>query len=836
MLDDYLIPHTEPVARKEQIYCDSRVRITVLTPRLVRVETNGHSEDRPSQIVWFRKLERCPFNATQSRLGVTIKTAEAAFFYSYAKKRVTYVILSDTRFAGKKIKTDEAYQFNLKGTVRSLDNAVHEVSLSDGILSRSGVAVLEDNSMLLQADGLLTCRKPGGSDTYVFAASLNYRAALQDFYKITGPVPLLPRAVLGNWWSRWKAYTQNEYMDLMKRFQTEHIPFSIATVDMDWHIVDIKRKFPDYKSEHKGLIDRLFWGDGWTGYTWERELFPDHIYFLRWLHENGYKTVLNLHPSSGVRWFEDKYPEMAKAVGIDPATKETVHFNMSDSKFIKAYFDLLHRPYEKDGVDWWWVDWQQGHKSKQAGLDPLWALNHYHSLHASRGGHSLYANRGEHLSETGHNSTARGIILSRYSGAGSHRYPIGFSGDTKSSWRVLKFLPYFTLTASNIGYTWWSHDIGGHWGGIKNDELYLRWLQFGVYSPINRLHSTRNDLMGKEVWNYRPDIAHYARRLLIRRQKFLPYNYTMNYRTHTQGIPICEPLYYQYSDSSQAYKYRNQYFFGSELLICPITSKSSKSIALATVKVWLPKGRWTDIYTDRVYDGDCEITLAREIHEIPVFAREGAIIPNINEDEIDCIGLPSKLNIYVYRGTNLFSLYEDNGTDFSYKQGNFCITQFEANDVESHVDEKGRTIDARFVFRIKPATGGGIENLPKKRDYDIILKDIVGSRSISVTVNGKQVKQVIKSAPLAIKLLNIKPADSVEISVDGYESRKNLPFGGEVVRLFSRLNLGNIRKHLKFRRLRKYINDKKRFESRLRLSRIPKVLKLALKELIQMEN
>lgn len=141
------------------------------------------------------------------------------------------------------------------------------------------------------------------------------------------------------------------------------------------------------------------------------------------------------------------------------------------------------------GVDFWWIDWQQGTKSKMKGLDPLWLLNHYHMLDINRDGNNS-------------------VILSRYAGMGSHRYPLGFSGDTVVCWKSLDFQPYFTALASNAGYTWWSHDIGGHMFGKGDNELYLRWLQFGVFSPINRLHSS-NKGMSKEPWNY-PQVENIA--------------------------------------------------------------------------------------------------------------------------------------------------------------------------------------------------------------------------------------------------------------------------------------------------------------------------------------
>ena len=132
---------------------------------------------------------------------------------------------------------------------------------------------------------------------------------------------------------------------------------------------------------------------------------------------------------------------------------------------IRDSFKYLHHPNERNGVDFWWIDWQQGSNSKIEGLDPLWMLNHYHYLDNKRNG-------------------KRGLILSRYAGIGSHRYPIGFSGDSVISWDSLDFQPYFTANASNVGYGWWSHDIGGHMNGIKDDELATRWVQFGVFSPI----------------------------------------------------------------------------------------------------------------------------------------------------------------------------------------------------------------------------------------------------------------------------------------------------------------------------------------------------------------
>jgi alpha-glucosidase (family GH31 glycosyl hydrolase) len=214
---------------------------------------------------------------------------------------------------------------------------------------------------------------------------------------------------------------------------------------MDWHIV---------KNVPLDVNPTIIQGPGWTGYTFEKSLFPDHKAFFENLKGRNLAITMNLHPHDGVRYFEEQYKDMCKACNQNPDEKKPVKFNLTNTAFRDAYFDILHHPYENEGVDFWWIDWQQGTSSKEMmGLDPLWLLNHYHYLDICRNGNN-------------------GVILSRYAGIGSHRYPIGFSGDTVVCWKSLDLQPWFTANASNAGYTWWSHDIGGHVGNLGKNEIY----------------------------------------------------------------------------------------------------------------------------------------------------------------------------------------------------------------------------------------------------------------------------------------------------------------------------------------------------------------------------
>ena len=247
------------------------------------------------------------------------------------------------------------------------------------------------------------------------------------------------------------------------------------------------------------------------------------------LHDRGLATTLNVHPAEGVHAHEERYAAIARRMGVDPDSELPVDFDPADPAFLQAYLEELHHPREAEGVDFWWLDWQQGGVTRIPGLDPLWLLNHFHFLDSGRDG-------------------KRPLTFSRYAGVGSHRYPIGFSGDTVITWASLDFQPYFTATASNVGYGWWSHDVGGHFFGYKDDELTVRWTQFGVFSPITRLHSSDSPFNTREPWRFGERAQRIMTAFLALRHRLVPYLHTMNRRAHRDGEPLVQPMYYDHPD------------------------------------------------------------------------------------------------------------------------------------------------------------------------------------------------------------------------------------------------------------------------------------------------
>lgn len=685
-MQTHCIPPARPLANPENCICGKNYRITLLTEKLARFEYDetGRFEDRPTQVVWNRDFPPVPHTVVRGARGITIRTSRLCIVYD------------ERRFSGDGLAvTLHGYESahrggwhygdcveTLKGTARTLDEVDgDQVELEPGLIATDGYAVLDDGkSLLLSDDGWLCPRREGVEDVYLFGYGKDYLEALHDFYRLCGPAPMLPRFALGNWWSRYYPYTEESYLALMDRFQAEQTPFAVAVIDMDWHLVKVDEQF----------------GSGWTGFTWNRALFPEPERFLSELHRRGMRVTLNLHPADGIRAYEEAYPVIAAHMGIDSETGDPVAFDASDPVFLEHYYEDVLHPLEKQGVDFWWVDWQQGTRSGIKGLDPLWVLNHYGFLDSGRAG-------------------ARPLAFSRYSGPGSHRYPVGFSGDTIVTWESLQFQPYFTATASNIGYCWWSHDIGGHMRGCKDDELMARWTQFGVFSPILRLHSACSEFCGKEPWRYKPETADAMRQALRLRHRMLPYLYTMNHRCWEEGIPLVLPLYYLHPNRAEAYEFGNEYFFGSELLAAPVTTPRLHGLNAARTDVWLPDGLWYDIFEKRAYRGGRKLAVYRALDRLPVFARAGGILPMTDEIE-DVSKNPEQLHVSVFLGApGRFTLYEDDNETCLYETRQGALTGMEL------------TEDAFYIR----AARGSTQLIPEARRY---VLEFFGCRDIAETV------------------------------------------------------------------------------------------------------
>ncbi|MGI6107842.1 MAG: TIM-barrel domain-containing protein [Lachnospiraceae bacterium] len=642
-------------ANEKAVLRDDHWRISVLTPQMFRLEYSeqGDFTDEMTQKIVCRDFPVPAFTVKNRDGELQIITENAELHYDgkpFSKSGLSIRVRgnggSGTWHYGE---TGDS----LPGTARTLDQAEGEdlmngtkLKLEDSLFAmREGYSVIDDSrSVTVHTDGTVSSRPVGNLDLYFFGYGHRFHEGLRDFYRLTGRPPLIPRFALGNWWSRYYKYTEQEYKDLIRHFEADRVPLSVAVIDMDWHLVDIDPKY----------------GSGWTGYTWNPELFPDYREFLAWLHQHGLRTALNIHPADGVRAYEAMYPQMAEALGRNAAEEEPIPFDITDPEYVKAAFQYIYHPYEKDGVDFWWLDWQQGAVTRIPGLDPLWMINRSHYVDSCRNG-------------------KRGLTFSRYAGIGSHRYPIGFSGDTISSWKSLDYQPFFTASASNTGFGWWSHDIGGHMLGAKDEELTVRWVQYGVFSPIMRLHSSDCEFMHKEPWLFSPGYKETLERYLRLRHSLIPYLYTMNVRASRDGVPLVQPLYYGDPENWELYRhFRNEYYFGDSLLVSPVTQARDKT-GFAEVKTWIPDGGWTDLFSGVHYRGKRQTEMVRDLSDIPVLAKDGAVLPmtDLSTEELYTASTdsPEHLLLKVFPGKDgAFEMLEDDGTGTEYQPEHWCST------------------------------------------------------------------------------------------------------------------------------------------------------------------
>ena len=473
------------------------VRISLFTPRFARFEYAADNvfEDRETLAGLNRDLGKVKF--VQKRVGSEnmIDTGEMKIFHKPDGKKLSAGNLRVEFSCAGKAGTwtpGQRDSGNLLGTVRTLDGCdgdkvisrnweTHEIKksklkLGNGFVSRDGWSLVDDsaNVVVTRVNGRKwvapRTEKPL-QDWYLLTYGHDYRRALADAAEVFGSQPLPPRYAFGYWYCRYWAYSDREIEDLLDGLDRSGTPVDVMVVDMDWHL------------------------DGWTGYTWDKRYFPDPDGFLREMHRRGLKVTLNLHPADGVDRHEAMFEKFARAMKLDPRKIDRVPFDITSPEYMKHYFEILHHPEERRGVDFWWMDWQQYKESLYVkGLSNTFWLNHTFFNDKVR------SNRGKAPEEA-----ARPLIYHRWGGLGSHRYQLGFSGDTFIKWEVLGYLPQFTATASNVGYGYWGHDLGGHMQreDIPTEpELYTRWLQYGVFSPIFKTHCTKSAVLERRFWAF----------------------------------------------------------------------------------------------------------------------------------------------------------------------------------------------------------------------------------------------------------------------------------------------------------------------------------------------
>ena len=700
---DIMNPQADPAA----VIVSGKARFTVLTPEMIRIQYSPTSkfEDRATFAVINRRLPVPAFTSKEEGGYLYIETEALKLRYRVGAAINPQLKTPTALNITLKVNDHEVVWYpgkedamNLKGTKRTLDTGSGDnqrPDLENGIISRGGWAIIDESPKTKRGDGSTTfafdkvvdgidwVAQPvdkNAYDWYFMGYGHNYKKAIGDYIKIAGRQPMPPLYVLGYWYSKYQRYSQQDFLNLATEMKRNNIPLDVMIFDMDWHL------------------------DGWTGWTWNKDLIPNPESLIKWMHGQGIKVSLNLHPADGVASYEDHFAEIKADMN---ATGDRVLWQLEDSTFYRSMFKHIIRERENQGVDFWWLDWQQNLTSAYIeGLSETFWCNHVFF-------NDMKQNR----------TDRRPFIFHRWGGLGSHRYPIGFSGDTYGTYGSLAFQPYFTATASNVCFGYWGHDIGGHLQiGDPNPQLMLRWLQFGVFSPIFRTHGASQWGNERRIWKYEnfPTMLE----AVNLRYELMPYIYTAVRQAYDTGISICRPLYYEWPEENEAYRQEGEYMFGDNILVSPVVTEAEMDDK-AFHKTWLPKGQWYDVCRNQLVEGGQTLADWYDQDEIPYFIKAGAVIP-CNPHLMNLKKRPDQLVLKVVPGASgSINLYEDEGDTQGYEEGAYATTTI------SHARRS-----ATVTLKIGAITGQ-FEGMPTERSYEVQF--LGEDKPQSVSINGQVV-------------------------------------------------------------------------------------------------
>ena len=712
------ISHLNGIIRGE------KYRITILSDVLVRLEYSetGAFEDRPTELVKFRAFDVPKFTKKEDNTHLVVSTKY--FKLEYQK---------EMPFEGGKVTPDQYLKISLNNTDKfwyyghpearnfraagySLDNADGNAQYGRGLYSTDGFVSLDDSeNLIFNRDGSFGKRSDKRIDIYVFLYRRDFGLCLRDYFKLTGSPALIPRYALGVWWNKDFAYNTESLEELIWNFNKHKIPISVILLSKYWHIL---------YEEIEG------------GFTFNYNLFNNPKELIRNLHKNNIRIGLNINPMAGIHPDELAYERFKTKAGI---TEEGIlPFNVFDKSVVNAYFDEFIKPLNDLGVDFYWIDY-----FNRNDLITLRALNHFHFTDYKK------------------QEEKRSMILSRNGMLASHNYPVTYSGYTKVSWNNLDLVPEYNLTSSNIGVNWLSHDIGGYLDGVEDPELYMRFVQLGCFSPILRLSSAASHYYKREPWLWDAQTHAVAGDYLRLRHRLIPYLYSEAYKYYKTGLPIIQPVYYRYPEIYDEPLYKNEYYFGSELFVAPITRKKEPLMNRTIHRIFLPNGIWYDFKTGKKFVGGKRYVTFFKDEDYPVFAKKGTIVPMaiLDDEDINNTKPPKKLEIHIFPGkSNTYKLYEDDGISRLHEEGYFLI---------SDIDYSYQTNN--FTAIIRPTEGkSGI--VPKVRSYKVRFRNTRKPNEVIVFVGNERQKEsnsYVDDNDFVVEVNDVSSVKQVSINCKG---------------------------------------------------------------------
>ena len=573
------------------------------------------------------------------------------------------------------------------------------------IMSSKKYALLFDNT----ASGFLDIGKAeqntlsfesvGGRMSYIFFASTSYPQIIENYVNVTGKQPLPPRWAFGNFASRFGYTSQKEVLDTVDLFEQLDIPLDSIIIDLYWFGPDIK-----------GHVGNL---------SWDKETFPEPEKMLQQLKSKSIKTILVTEPfilSSSTKWQEANDKNILAKNGSGKAKRFDFYFGNTGlidvfDQNAKDWFSDIYTGLDQQGVAGVWGDLGEPEVHPD---DIIHYLSEFdikvrgdevHNAYGHEWGKMVYQN---HLKIRPH---TRPFMMMRSGFAGSQRYGmIPWTGDVDRSWKGLQPQVELSLQMSLFGMSYTHSDLGGFAGGeVFDKEMYIRWLQYGVFQPIYRPHAQAH-IPPEPVFHDR-QTQDILRKYIKLRYQLLPYNYNLAYQNSTTGMPLMRPVFFEDEANSSLIDIKDSYFWGDAFLVSPIT-ESNKTQHIMN----LPSGVWFDYWDDTRYRGDQKVALPVTIETLPVLVRAGSFIPMIKPINNSNNYSSENLILHYYADdtvpTSEGSMFEDDGINpVSLQDKAFEILKFSAKQNKNKGD---LAIDLT-------RNGNGYDGVPQKRKLELVI-------------------------------------------------------------------------------------------------------------------
>ena len=703
------------------IYLGHKYRISILSEVLIRFEysENGSFNDYPTLFACNRSFSKPKITFREDQNVILLTNDIFTIQYIKEKPFIGSRFAPDQYLKVSINGTDKVWYFNhpevrnFKGTFYSLDDVKNEPNMDKGLFSLDGFVSFDDSrTPILSENGNLISPNYNNIDTYLFIYNKDFGFALRDYFNLTGHAPLIPRYALGNWWFKNEAYNIRDLQNIVNHFKKNDIPLSVLLL---------------------GEYERSRNKDSLLSFSLNKIGIPSTEVLSKYLHDNNIYLGCNIKTEGNLSENEEHFSDFSKMYG----STKTLPINVYDEKFMISFLRAIINPMFTSGIDFLWVD---DNNKKNSLRD--YVMNYY-----------LYNNMAL-------NKQKRNIVMSRNFGYLPHKFGILYSGKTNVSWRTLRNLPFYNANASNIGVSWLSHDVGGFEGGTEDSELYMRWVQFGTYSPILRLSSNFGKYYKREPWRWDARTFKVVHDYLKLRHRLIPYLYSEAYKYTSIGSPLVQPLYYRYPETYDEKLYKNEYYFGTELFVCPIVEQKDSVMNRVVHQIFLPNGIWYDFKTGKKFPGGRRYVTFYKDEDYPVYARTGAIIPMtiLNENNLNSTKNPDNLEIHIFPGrSNTYKLYEDDGQTDMYKEGYYNITE-----INYYYKEND------FSVSIEPKEGN-IDVLPKTRNYVIRFRNTKYTKDVQVFADEVNVpfESYVDDTDFVVKFSNVKTSSKLYIHCKG---------------------------------------------------------------------